>query len=226
MPSAVGLESPSVGGQAVYCSKCGSAIAEGSTTCLQCGQSTPEALVVAASGAPPVAAPWVAPVGMPAVLPARLYAGFWLRLLAYIIDSFVLGIFQVPILVGGAMMMGLASTVANLPRGGDPFATGFPPVFAAFFSLLALVVVVGGWLYHALLESSEWQATLGKKVLGLAVTDLVGARVSFARASGRHFAKFISGFIPLGIGYILAGVTEKKQALHDMIAGCLVLRKT
>jgi uncharacterized RDD family membrane protein YckC len=167
-----------------------------------------------------------APVGIPAVLPARLYAGFWLRFLAYIIDAIVLGIFQGPILIGGAMMMGLGSAIANLPRGGDPFATGLPPIFAAFLSLFVLVAIVGGWLYHALLESSEWQATLGKKVLGLAVTDLAGARVSFARVSGRHFAKFISSFIPFGIGYILAGVTEKKQALHDMIAGCLVLRKT
>jgi uncharacterized RDD family membrane protein YckC len=210
----------------VYCSKCGSAIAEGSTTCPQCGQSTYAALVVAASGTPPAAAPLAAPVGIPAVLPARLYAGFWLRFLAYIIDAIVLGIFQGPILIGGAMMMGLGSAIANLPRGGDLFATGLPPIFAAFLSLFVLVAIVGGWLYHALLESSEWQATLGKKVLGLAVTDLAGARVSFARVSGRHFAKFISSFIPFGIGYILAGVTEKKQALHDMIAGCLVLRKT
>jgi uncharacterized RDD family membrane protein YckC len=62
--------------------------------------------------------------------------------------------------------------------------------------------------------------------LGLIVTDLQGQPVSFARASGRFFAKIITGMIPLGIGYIMAGFTEKKQALHDMIAGCLVLRKT
>jgi uncharacterized RDD family membrane protein YckC len=61
-------------------------------------------------------------------------------------------------------------------------------------------------------------------VMSLVVTDLNGNRISFARASGRFFAKIISGLIPLGIGYILAGVTEKKQALHDMIASCLVLR--
>ena len=56
------------------------------------------------------------------------------------------------------------------------------------------------------------------------VTDMDGNRITFGRASGRYFAKIISGLIPLGIGYILAGVTEKKQALHDMIASCLVLR--
>jgi uncharacterized RDD family membrane protein YckC len=58
------------------------------------------------------------------------------------------------------------------------------------------------------------------------VTDLQGRRITFARASGRFFAKIITGLIPLGIGYIMAGFTEKKQALHDMIASCLVLRKT
>ena len=80
------------------------------------------------------------------------------------------------------------------------------------------------WLYHALMESSEWQATLGKKVLGLVVTDMAGRRVSFGRATGRHFAKIITNMVPAFIGYIMAGFTERKQALHDMIAGCLVRR--
>jgi uncharacterized RDD family membrane protein YckC len=81
------------------------------------------------------------------------------------------------------------------------------------------------WLYYAWMESSEHQATLGKMALGLIVTDLDDRRVSFARATGRFFAKIISGLIPLAIGYIMAGFTEKKQALHDMIASTLVLRK-
>jgi uncharacterized RDD family membrane protein YckC len=75
------------------------------------------------------------------------------------------------------------------------------------------------------MESSSWQATLGKKALDLAVTDLEGQRITFGRATGRHFAKIISGLIPLGIGYIIAGFTEKKQAVHDLIASCLVVRK-
>lgn len=62
--------------------------------------------------------------------------------------------------------------------------------------------------------------------LGLIVTDMQGRRVTFARASGRFFAKIITNLIPLWIGYIMAGFTEKKQALHDMIASCLVLKKT
>jgi uncharacterized RDD family membrane protein YckC len=80
------------------------------------------------------------------------------------------------------------------------------------------------WLYFALMESSTWQATLGKKALGLEVTDLEGKRIGFGRASGRFFGKILSVLI-LWIGFIMAGFTEKKQALHDMLAGTLVIRK-
>ncbi len=96
---------------------------------------------------------------------------------------------------------------------------------------MSLYVVFGGlwllgqWLYFAYLESGEKQGTWGKQMLGLYVTDLAGNRISFGRASGRFFAKIITGLIPLGIGYIMAGITERKQALHDMIASCLVLRR-
>lgn len=96
-------------------------------------------------------------------------------------------------------------------------------LLGAFSKFIVLGVVIE-WLYYALLESSAWQATIGKKTLGLEVTDLAGRRISFARATGRYFGKFISAIIFL-IGYIMAGFTEKKQALHDMMAGCLVMRK-
>ena len=91
-------------------------------------------------------------------------------------------------------------------------------------SPLVSLAILGGWLYHAKMESSSWQATLGKKALNLRVTDMAGARVTFGRATGRHFAKLITGLIPLGVGFALAGLTERRQALHDMLAGCLVLR--
>ena len=81
------------------------------------------------------------------------------------------------------------------------------------------------WLYFAGMESSERQATFGKAAMSLRVTDLEGRRLSFGHATGRFFAKIVSGLIPFAIGYIMAGFTEKKQALHDMIAGTLVLRK-
>jgi len=87
-----------------------------------------------------------------------------------------------------------------------------------FFSLIL------GWLYFALMESSEYQGTLGKIAIGIKVTDLDGNRLGFVRATGRHFGKIISAII-LCIGFVMAGFTEKKQALHDIMAGCLVVMK-
>jgi uncharacterized RDD family membrane protein YckC len=204
----------------VYCSKCGSTIADSSTFCAQCGQSTSLAPVPAAAVAP-VATAWSVP---PAATMA--YAGFWLRVLAYLIDALILGLFAVPIVVGGAMALGIGGILARIPRNGDPFSEGIPPVFLLFIWFCVLVGLGGTWLYHALLESSEWQGSAGKKALGLIVTDITGQRVSFGRASGRHFGKIVTSFIPLGIGYAMAGFTEKRQALHDMLASCLVLRKS
>jgi uncharacterized RDD family membrane protein YckC len=87
--------------------------------------------------------------------------------------------------------------------------------------LLTIPIV---WLYYALFEASSWQATPGKRVLRLYVTDLHGRPITFTRATIRHFAKIISSLTFL-VGYFLAGFTEKKQALHDLIASCLVLRR-
>jgi uncharacterized RDD family membrane protein YckC len=86
-----------------------------------------------------------------------------------------------------------------------------------------VLLVFGSWLYEAFMESSSYQATLGKMILGMKVTDLSGNRISFGRATGRHFAKWISGMI-LCIGYIMVGFTERKQGLHDLLAGTLVRR--
>jgi len=87
-----------------------------------------------------------------------------------------------------------------------------------------LVLAVAEWLYFALMESSNRMATLGKMAIGIKVTDLNGNRVSFGRATGRYFARILSGMI-LMIGYIMAGFTQKKQALHDTMASCLVVLK-
>jgi uncharacterized RDD family membrane protein YckC len=213
----------------VYCSKCGSVIADGSTVCSQCGQSTTLAPVMMTGTAPVVTTslpPAVVTAAVPVPAVRVAYAGFWLRVLAYLIDALILGVFAVPIVVGGAMALGIGGILARIPRDGDPFVNGPPPVFFLFIWFCVLLGVCGTWLYNALLESSEWQGSAGKKALGLIVTDVAGRKVTFARASGRHFGKIVTSFIPLGIGYILAGFTEKRQALHDMLASCLVLRKS
>jgi len=101
-------------------------------------------------------------------------------------------------------------------------ATG--TVFTATFGAGMAIGFFAPWLYEAFMTSSEWQATVGKRVMSIVVTDLNGNRMSFARATGRHFAKYISVFL-LGIGFIIAAFTAKKQALHDMIAETLVMKR-
>ncbi len=89
--------------------------------------------------------------------------------------------------------------------------------------LVIVLLISFGCLYYTLFESSSWQATPGKRMLRLYVTDLKGRRLTVARALLRNLARQISGIF--FIGYIITGFTEKKQALHDILAGCLVLRR-
>ena len=87
----------------------------------------------------------------------------------------------------------------------------------------AVLAVFAGWLYFALMESSASQATIGKTACGLRVTDESGRRISFGRATGRYFAKIVSALIFL-IGFMMVGWTRRKQGLHDLIAGTLVVK--
>ncbi|MFZ0638589.1 MAG: RDD family protein [Candidatus Acidiferrales bacterium] len=207
----------------MFCSGCGRAVPAGAAFCPQCGRPA------IAAAAPPtgVTAPpaYFPPAPVYAVTPGLVYAGFWLRFVAYIIDSLILGVFVGLIILILAFTTGFAAVIRNLPENPTPdvFFQG-----ALLTGLLVMIAatITGAWLYYACMESSRFQGTLGKMVLGLVVTDLQAQPVSFGRASGRFFAKLITGLIPFCIGYIMAGFTAKKQALHDMIAGCLVLRKT
>jgi uncharacterized RDD family membrane protein YckC len=213
----------------MYCSKCGTAIPQNAAFCAACGQPVNQPSMLAANApgfataTPLAAAPPYGYVASPA-FPAMAYAGFWLRVVAYLIDGLLAGIgFSVLALIGVAMVgVGHFKDFAQGANNPDDFFT--PDVIGIVF-VLAAVAVVMVWLYYAGMESSIYQGTLGKMALGLIVTDLDGRRISFGRATGRYFSKLITGLIPLGIGYAMAGFTEKKQALHDMIASCLVLRK-
>lgn len=89
--------------------------------------------------------------------------------------------------------------------------------------ILALLELVIGWLYFVLLETSQKQATLGKMLVEIKVTDINGNRLGFGQATGRYFSKMIS-LIILGVGFLFPLWTPRKQALHDIIAGTLVLR--
>jgi len=134
-------------------------------------------------------------------LHAELFAGFWTRVGGYVIDYVVL--------MGMVFLIFLLASVVGRSK-----------VQIAFIYLL--LGVVGPWLYSALFESGTWQATLGKKAVGVKVTDLAGQRISFGRASGRYFAQWLSN-ITFGIGYLMAAFTQRRQTLHDMIASTVVV---
>ena len=138
------------------------------------------------------------------------YAGFWMRVLAYIIDSLVLSVVFVP--------LGIVIGVVLLGSGIDENS----PLFQLINLSSNGISIIGGWLYHGFTESSSWQGSVGTKALGLRVTDMNGDRISFARATGRYFGKILSGMICF-VGFVMVAFTEKKQGLHDMLAGTLVL---
>jgi uncharacterized RDD family membrane protein YckC len=147
-------------------------------------------------------------------VPVR-YGGFWIRFVAAIIDGILVQVVVVPVgaLLGG--MIGVAGVAARMPGEGTRLVA---VIVGAALGLLA------SWIYEAAMESSSLQSTLGKMIFGMKVTDLNRNRISFARATGRHFAKYLSSMI-LFIGYIMAGFTERKQALHDIIASTVVVRR-
>lgn len=128
------------------------------------------------------------------------YAGFWRRLVAYVADLTLL-----------ALVYAVMFVMPIEPRI-EPYA------FAGGF--YALVVA---WLYFAGMESSKEQATLGKMLMGIRVADLEGRRIGFLRATGRHFAKILSA-LTFYAGFIMAALTERRQGLHDKLAGTVVLR--
>lgn len=212
----------------IFCSQCGTALDAQTRFCAKCGNAVavtpvaappayqpaamsaaaaasspppPQAMATSAPAPPAVApqygavppayAPQTAYAGVPPGAAALPYAGFWMRVGAYLIDVLVLIV---------------------------------PIILLAFIPILGIILdIVGVWLYFALQESSERQATIGKRALNIYVTNLQGGRISFGQATGRYFSKILSGI--LCIGYIMVAFTEKKQGLHDMIASTLVMRR-
>lgn len=154
------------------------------------------------------------------------YAGFWKRAIAFLIDGIVLAI---PSTLISALL--IVPQVMSVVRMASANVEPSPEIMLPFVSkwMLSMVFIwisniVLLWLYSAWMESSKYQATLGKMALGIKVVGAHGERISFARATGRTFAKFISHMI-LYFGDYMAGFTEKRQALHDMIATTYVVTK-
>lgn len=180
----------------MVCPKCRQQIVGSSRVCPSCGAELP-------------LSPGATPAAAPAAVATDVYAGFWKRFAAFILDYIIV--------LALAMMAG---AVIGLIYG---VGAGAPTEDAAS-GLGAIAGLLVWWLYYALMESSSKQATLGKMALGIRVVDREGNAVSFARATGRNLAKLLSGMI-LMIGYLMAGFTSRKQALHDLVAGCLVVNR-
>jgi uncharacterized RDD family membrane protein YckC len=143
-----------------------------------------------------------------------VYAGFWWRVLAYLIDYAILWVPNYLLQTGMRQALNLQLR---------PTRQGLP-IILMVTGAGSMATIIMEWLYFALMETSSNQGTLGKMACGLIVTDEAGSRISFGRATGRYFGKIVSGLI-LCIGYMMAGWTERKQALHDTMAGTLVIKK-
>ena len=136
----------------------------------------------------------------------KSYGGFWKRVIAYLIDAFIIA-FPVTMIFGTVIPQTMMTENVQ--------------VTSVAVSMPQVIMLVASWVYFAGLESSAWQATVGKKMLGMKVTDTSGERIDFIKATIRYFAKILSSFI-LMIGFIIVAFTAKKQGLHDFIAGTLV----
>jgi len=180
--------------------------------------SVPGPTASMAAGAPPShgLASYPAHAPVPAPAPSHAYAGFWRRFAAALIDTAMLlvGTFILIVLVEFFVVLGLVSSGQQLT---DESYVG---------SLLVVsgILIVLVWLYYAGLESSAWQATIGKRLMHVVVTDLYGRRISFGRATGRYWSKILSALM-LFAGFWVIPLTQRKQGLHDLIASTLVGRR-
>ena len=133
------------------------------------------------------------------------YAGFWIRFVAMIIDGFIIG------LASGI----IGYVLSMLPTSSEMAAANLMKVGYG-------IQVLGVLTYYAAMQGGPWQATIGKKVLGLRVVRSDGTPVSYGRSIGRYFAYFVSTVTFL-IGFIMAGMMPEKQALHDLIVDTRVI---
>lgn len=184
----------------MYCHQCGAWMEDESPSCPSCGQPQ---------------TPSLAPEGEV----RTAFAGFWLRLTAYAIDVLILCAATLVVMVPLAPLF-FGTRPPQPPMPGQSLR----PAAMMFVATVWALSIIGTWLYFALFESSAWQATPGKRALGLFVTDMQGRQISFGRATARFFGKILSSLVLL-IGYVMIGFTEKKQGLHDMLADTLVLRR-
>jgi len=153
------------------------------------------------------------------IIEASPPGGFWIRLVAYLIDGLIVAVIDGVVLGIFFLFVAGTSDFDNEEK--------LTPLIVVGVLLLALSFIVIYWLYEALMTSSRRGATVGKLALGLRIVRADGARLSFGRATARHFLKaMITPLVPLAIGYLMAAFTNRKRALHDFLADTLVIKSS
>lgn len=189
--------------------------------CQSCGLTLSSGIAPTQSAAPARAYAAAPPVPYMAA-PATPYGGFWIRFLAHLIDHVILGAVAAPLFFI-MVLPAIVRIVREAQQSQEPPSPELIVTIVSSVFVYIALAFVGQWLYEALLTSSSWQGTIGKRVLRLKVVDEAGNRIGFGRATGRFFAKILSSMF-FCIGFIMIGFTERKTGLHDMLAGTRVLR--
>jgi len=202
----------------IFCSKCGAQNSATAQACQNCGVTLSSSLAPSQAAAPARAYAAAPPV---AYAPPSIYGGFWIRLLAHLIDHAILGAVAAPLFFI-TVLPSIIRIAHQAERDQEPSPELIIAIVSSALVYIALAFV-GQWLYEALLTSSSWQGTIGKRVLRLKVVDEAGNRIGFGRATGRFFAKILSSMF-FCIGFIIIGFTERKTGLHDMLAGTKVMK--
>ena len=155
-----------------------------------------------------------------------VYAGLGRRFVAFIVDIIIILLFDLVAMTVLGLTRGIQNSyfyfVQKLPADQLTLEGSMGALYASIIAAYGVLLIVIPWLYFAGFESSRSQATPGKLLMRIVVTDMTGNKPTFARVTLRHFAKFVSAII-IFIGFLMIGLTQKRQGLHDRIAGCLVL---
>jgi len=207
MPTAIAPE---------VCASCGSRALPDGDFCLFCGDVLTESgkLLCVSSANSPGSHPASGNIPLSVPVEDREFAGFWRRVWAGLVDVSL----EIMAALLIAKLIDVAFDLAGRALGIEPESAAYVTGFS-FIVLLA----VGGWLYAALSESSRYRATIGKRLMRLQVVTATGDKLTFNQASARHVMKFLSLFT-LGVGFLMASFTKRRQALHDLPNDCLVIR--
>lgn len=155
-----------------------------------------------------------------------VYAGLGRRFVAFVVDIIIIFLFDLVAMAVLGLTRGMQNSyyyfVQHVPVEQLTTEGTMGALLGSIVAAYGMLLIVIPWLYFAGFESSRSQATPGKLLMHIVVTDMAGNKPTFARVTLRHFAKFVSTLI-IFIGFLMIGLTQKRQGLHDKIAGCLVL---